>query len=51
MWYSLAATNLSKEDLDSVDAKSTGIFLAAMGYERSFPRSLVFGPVELWAWE
>lgn len=42
--YSLVTTNLSPKLMADIQSKAMLAFLPAMGYERTFPRAVVFGP-------
>jgi hypothetical protein len=42
--YSLAVCNLSIQDIDKIKKYSVDKFMPAIGYERTLPRSVVFGP-------
>lgn len=44
MTYCLSAVNLTEPILISIQCKAVNSFLPAMGYDHSFPRSIVFGP-------
>lgn len=44
MSYSLVTTNLSLKLIADIQSKAMMAFLPAMGYERTFPRAVVFGP-------
>lgn len=43
--YSLVTTNLSQKLMADIQSKAMLAFLPAMGFERTFPRAVVFGPV------
>jgi hypothetical protein len=46
MTYSLPACSFKETELDNLQTFAIGKFLPAMGYDRTFPRSAVFGPRE-----
>jgi hypothetical protein len=44
MTYSLSACSFKDTELYNLQSHAVGKFLPAMGYDRTFPRSAVFGP-------
>ena len=44
--YPLPVTTMSKTQLDSIERPSITALLSTMGYNRNFPRAVVFGPVQ-----
>jgi hypothetical protein len=44
MLYSLAATNLLEEEIDKIQQAATTAFIRIQGYEKGFPRALIYGP-------
>lgn len=43
MVYSLSATNLDKKTLEEIQSKATDTCLSAAGYEKTFPKAVVYG--------
>jgi hypothetical protein len=44
--YPLPVTTMSKMQLESIERPSINALLSKMGYNRNFPRAIVFGPVQ-----
>jgi len=44
--YPLPVTTMSKTQLDAIERPSINALISAMGYNRHFPRAIVFGPVK-----
>ena len=44
MTYSLSTTTMKEEELRSIQSQATAHFLQKMGFNRHFPREVVFGP-------
>jgi hypothetical protein len=45
MRYSLNITSINQADMETIQSKATLAFLAAQGYNRHFPREIVFAPL------